>query len=149
MHPNHEKLPGVCSSCLRERLSQLFAASETSATSSATFAASASLDSSSSSWRFSSASSSFYHSPPRHRGGGGGRRHHRNASEAIGSVFLAVNIGGGGDRDGRGLRKSRSIAVVPEKKRGFWRRLLLLKGGRSRKEDGSGLRRPRPVKEIL
>ncbi|XP_030455714.2 uncharacterized protein LOC115676847, partial [Syzygium oleosum] len=164
-HPNHEKLPGVCSSCLRERLSQLFAAPEkTRSGASSSFAASASFDSSSSSRRFSSASSSFYHSPPRHHhhrgvvgggGGGGGRRHHRNASEAIGPVFLAVNVGvgvgGGGDRDDWGLRKSRSMAFAPEKKRGFWRRLLLLKGGgRSRKEEGSAAvpRRPRPPKEV-
>ncbi|XP_010272981.1 PREDICTED: uncharacterized protein LOC104608638 [Nelumbo nucifera] len=110
-HPKHRQSPGVCSSCLRERLSQL-----SSATSRRTTAAS-SCSSSLSSSPYSSDSSSC--SSPLSQ---------PNASQVKGPVCFLKS---GND----GLMRSRSIAFVTrnriaaeitdeKKKGGFWSKLL-------------------------
>ncbi|XP_009787285.1 uncharacterized protein LOC107774624 [Nicotiana tabacum] len=112
-HPNHKQQPGVCSSCLREKLNKL--------STSTTTIMPLSLSS-------SSTSSSNFDSP---RGGG----HRRITSDVVGP-FSFVSIIGAGAGAGGGLKKSRSIAFVArsgcrsgglngqKKKEGFWSKLI-------------------------
>lgn len=115
---NKKQLEGVCPCCLRERLSQLSAA--TSQRKAAAVIAPSCSSSVPSSPPYSSASS-FNAMSPVHR------RHHRNVSEFMGSISFMLSVG-------NELKKSRSIAFVPrnfvgeikngKKKRGFWSKLL-------------------------
>ncbi|XP_016509004.1 uncharacterized protein LOC107826524 [Nicotiana tabacum] len=115
-HPNHKQQPGVCSSCLRERLNKL----STSTTTIMPL-----------SLALSSTSSSTFDSP---RSGG----HRRITSDVVGS-FSFVSIIGAGAGAGGGLKKSRSIAFVArsgglngqKKKEGFWSKLIRSRGKRS------------------
>ena len=128
-HPTTNRSTGVCSDCLRERLSQI---SDSSNRKTTTFGENSGYS------FFSSNSSAGSASPAR------GRKHHRNASEVMGSIALFFSVGGGG---GGGLKKSRSIAFVPrtcvdhnafgedksgKKKSGFWSKLLGNSGKRNK-----------------
>ncbi|XVF15252.1 hypothetical protein REPUB_Repub09cG0134900 [Reevesia pubescens] len=126
-HPNHQEKQGVCPSCLRERLSHLCSASykETSRVVPSISFYPADYS--------NSASSSNSASPARHR-----ISHKRNGSGVMGikrSSSLMVKI----STTTNGLKKSRSIAFIPrkldneevkngKKKKGFWSKLLPLKG---------------------
>lgn len=116
-HPNEKQLPGVCSSCLRERLSQLQPSSNKKTI------GSVGGYSCSSSPSYSPASSSIYVSPVYRR-----HHHHRRLSEKMGSISFTLNVS-------QGLKKSKSIAFVTrtraeevaasaKKKGGFWSKLL-------------------------
>lgn len=110
-HENEKQLPGVCSSCLRERLSQLPASSNRINTiGGGRYSCSSSL----------SASPIYL-------------RHHRRDSEKMGSISFTLKVG-------HGLKKSRSIAFITrsgreeevagcgKKKGGFWSKLLWSSG---------------------
>ena len=129
-HQNRKQLQGVCPFCLRERLSQLAAATSLKKTSMLSRSRTSSPHSSSpAGYSSASASSSNNKSPSR-------RRHNRVASEIIGSISFVLSAG-----SNIGLKKSRSIAFVPsnfvgerksdKKKQGFWSKLL----HRDRKKD--------------
>lgn len=102
--------PGVCSFCLRDRLSQLCAANNTTTFTVGDYYYNNYFPSSS-----SSQSSSIYDVSP------GVRRqrqqkkqnhhHHRNVSEVMGSISLMMSSSNGG---GSKLKKSRSLAFVPK-----------------------------------
>ncbi|XP_009787284.1 uncharacterized protein [Nicotiana sylvestris] len=126
-HPDHKQQPGVCSCCLRERLSKL-------STSTATIA----VISSSTSSLFSSTSSSTCNSP---RVGG----HRRIISDVVGP-FTFVSIIGTGAGAGGGLKKSKSQAFVArtgcrsggllngqKKKEGFWSKLIRSTGKKTKR----------------
>ncbi|GMI68693.1 hypothetical protein like AT5G65300 [Hibiscus trionum] len=115
IHPSQQQNQGVCPSCLRERLSRLCSTSYIEASRAAPYYASTSA------------------SPARRR-----VLHRRNGSEVMGVVGSSSFMGKGG-----GLKKSRSIAFVRRKaddedvqnwkkkskeRRGFWSKLLRLKG---------------------
>lgn len=126
-HQSEKQLPGVCSSCLRERLSQLPAFSnKINAIGGGRYSCSSSL---SSSPHYSAASSSTY-APPIF-----GRRH-RRSSEKMGSISFTLKVS-------NGLKKSRSIAFITssrvdeaaesgKKKGGFWSKLLWSTGKRNK-----------------
>ncbi|TMX02448.1 hypothetical protein EJD97_021576 [Solanum chilense] len=116
-HPQHKQQPGVCSCCLREKLSKINGTT--------TIAKISSIPSSIS----SSVSSSNCGSPRAAIG------HRRITSDVAGGHYsfvtlAAANAGGGGG----GLKKSRSIAFVArggrvgingkKKKEGFWSKLI-------------------------
>ncbi|KAM3360518.1 hypothetical protein P3S68_020230 [Capsicum galapagoense] len=127
-HPQHKQQPGVCSCCLREKLSKINGTTTTTTISSI-------IPSSLS----SSASSSNNASPP------GGLGHRRITSDVAGGhysfVTLAAAGSGGGGGVGGGLKKSRSIAFVArggrvgingkKKKEGFWSKLIKSTGKRT------------------
>lgn len=139
-HPKHVQSPGVCSLCLRDKLSQLPSTSQK--TTSATVDSSCASTSSSLSSYYSSSSGSSCSSPMHH--------HNHNplsfsttttTTGSSVSVFLLPKHGGG-------LVKSRSMAVAPrrrkidnksdvvdnsKKKSGFWFKLLHPKS--KRKQD--------------
>lgn len=129
-HPNEKQLPGVCSSCLSEKLSQL----DVSSASNMNITAYGGLGyCGSSSPSSSSASSSTFVSPIY-------RRHHRRASEKTGSISFTLKVG-----HDYGLKKSRSIAFVSrslheeeaagngkKKGAGFWSKLLWSTGKRTK-----------------
>ncbi|XVE83098.1 hypothetical protein DITRI_Ditri16bG0060100 [Diplodiscus trichospermus] len=131
-HPQHQEKQGVCPSCLREKLSRLCSASNEEANS-RVHAPSCSPSMSFSPADYSSVSSSnSATSPARHR-----NLHKRNGSWVMGimgsSSSFKVMVGT------NGLKKSRSIAFVPrnfdveevkngKKKKGFWSKLLRIKG---------------------
>lgn len=117
-HPDEKQLPGVCPSCLRERLSQI----QGHSINKRTYVG----DSSSPS---SVASSSTFVSPVY-------LRHHRRLSERSGSISFTLSVS-------QGLKKSRSIAFVTrnraeefagslKKKGGFWSKLLKSTGKRTK-----------------
>ncbi|KAJ9170398.1 hypothetical protein P3X46_018508 [Hevea brasiliensis] len=125
-HPYHNQNKGVCPACLRERLSQLH---QVVSSDKEAVAAADGPSSSSSSMSFSSSNnmSSVYH-----------HRYQRNMSDIMGSISFRVSAG-------NGLKNSRSIAFVSRssrlvgevkhgtltnknKKKGFWSKLLHLKG---------------------
>ncbi|EEF27860.1 uncharacterized protein LOC8280787 [Ricinus communis] len=131
-HPYHNQKQGVCPCCLRERLSKLYAVAAT-----APMAAAAELSYSSSVMSCSSVSSFNHISPLRHR-------HQRTASDIMGSMSFKVSSALGSNY---GLKKSRSIAFVTRslvgdvthgknKKKGFWSKLLHLKGKKEVNLDG-------------
>lgn len=120
--PGLNKLPGVCSSCLRERLTRLSSYSSNDKISMSAYSFY------STSPPYSSASSSTFISPANRR------RHRRNASEMLGSISLRFNFS-------TGLKKSRSISFVAnnqfaevkdenkkKKKSGLWSKLLRVTG---------------------
>ncbi|OAY33444.1 uncharacterized protein LOC110629259 [Manihot esculenta] len=122
-HPSHNKKQGVCPSCLRERLSQLHMVVSREKESVADMAAGP--------YSSSNSISSAHHHHHRHRP-------LRNMSEK-GLITFRVSAG-------NGLKKSRSVAFVSRnsvagevkhgssekinKKKGFWSKLLDLKGGK-------------------
>ncbi|XP_059433259.1 uncharacterized protein LOC132166459 [Corylus avellana] len=123
-HGNEMQLPGVCSSCLRERLSQLQSSSYRN-----TIGGGGGYSCSSSPPYSAVNSSSTYVSPIY-------RRHHRRASEMMGSISFTLKVG-------NGLKKSRSIAFITrkeevagcgKKKGGFWSKLLWSTGKRNNKD---------------
>ncbi|CAK9156169.1 unnamed protein product [Ilex paraguariensis] len=140
-HLTHQQQPGVCSSCLREKLLRLYGGSSSSSSSSfssssrtkrnraSTSSCSSSLSSSPAANYYSSASSSTNMSPL-HRG------HHRIPSALVGSISFEVTENGV-------LRKSRSMAVVArggtgevsggKKRGGFWSKLLRSTGKSTKK----------------
>ncbi|XP_022929275.1 uncharacterized protein LOC111435907 [Cucurbita moschata] len=106
-HQNHNQLPGICPSCLRERLQQL-------QQSSISYADSRSTSSSS----FLKSSESFFSGNTSWR-----RRHTRNASELFTGSMAA-------DLFGDKVKKSSSIRISADggggkKKVGFWSRFLV------------------------
>ncbi|TQE07446.1 hypothetical protein C1H46_006961 [Malus baccata] len=146
--------PGVCSACLSEKLSQLYAPSSTYLTDRLQVNGPSSHDQPD----FSSSSSSTCNSPPPVAGSRPDHRR-RNSSHmnVLGSVSFMIRsssttcvptTGGGGHGP---MKKSRSVAVVSKtshhrfgdhhknssgkkKKRGFWSKLLRTTGSRSSKE---------------
>ncbi|GLU13079.1 hypothetical protein SLE2022_297260 [Rubroshorea leprosula] len=113
-HQHHQQLHGVCPSCLREKLSHLCFASNREIA--------RVIPSCSSSVSYSSV----YSSPDRRMG------HQRKDSEMMGFVSYTLGVGN------FSLRKSRSMAFPhgnfggevgnEKKKKGFWAKLLGLKG---------------------
>ncbi|CAK9325070.1 unnamed protein product [Citrullus colocynthis] len=120
-HPNHNLLPGICPSCLTEKLQQFHQSSIYSDSHSTTFSSSSSSSLPHSSEFFFSADSS--HRRRRHH-----HHHRRNASELVTGSMTA-------DLFGDKLKKSGSIRISADgsagakgggkKKLGFWSRLLL------------------------
>lgn len=121
-HPNNKPQPGVCSSCLRDKLSELYNNKTT-----ATYPLPRSPSSSASPQHFSSASLNYVSLAYR-------RRHRRHASHVTDSVSSVVSFN-------HGLKKSKSIAFAPRnrlrerevngenresKKDSFWSKLLKL-----------------------
>ncbi|XP_057541845.1 uncharacterized protein LOC130820473 [Amaranthus tricolor] len=105
-HLNQRQIPGVCSSCLREKLTKL--STSPSFNRSSTFISYTS--SLSSSPPYSTASSSSTTTTTRTRKSSG-PRHRRNGSEAYVSVGMVLN---------NGLKKSRSVSCAPlSKNRNF------------------------------
>lgn len=128
-HPNETPQPGVCPSCLRDRLSRIAGNSRTNRASSSSPSVSAFPVYY---YYYSSASSSGCSSPAnRHR------LHQRVASDIMESIYFAIsgNI--------NGLKKSRSMVCAPrngardgvnsKKKGGFWNKLLLRSSGKKTK----------------
>lgn len=125
-HPNRNPCPGICPSCLRERLKTLAMTTTTNTTNIY------SLSQSPISYDYSSVSSGRI-SPRR-------RRHQRVASDIMGSIYFAI----GGSHD-QGLKKSRSVIFAPrkgvmkdhvvhsKKKTGFWSKLLHRSSGKKLK----------------
>lgn len=100
-HAALNQSPGVCSSCLRERLSQLSDDSNKRKTTTIRIG---------SAYYKNSDYDNYFFSPSHSSSGDGAspaRRHHRHASDAMTFLFSGGRGGGGG------LKKSRSIAVVP------------------------------------
>ncbi|KAG2716700.1 hypothetical protein I3843_03G141700 [Carya illinoinensis] len=125
-HQNEKQLPGVCSSCLREKLSQLNAsASNMKTTGGFGYFGSSSPNS-------PSASSSIFVSPIY------GRHHRRALEKTGGSISFTLKVG-----HDYGLKKSRSVAFISrslheeaassgKKKGGFWSKLLWSAGKRTK-----------------
>ncbi|XP_057973477.1 uncharacterized protein LOC131161616 [Malania oleifera] len=136
-HPKHHQSPGVCSVCLREKLSQLSGSVAGSRRTSAVVAAGSDCSSSASSLSSSSESSlsaSSYASPMH-------SRHVRwGSSEAKGYSFSFL-----GNRMSNVITKSRSVVMngfAPEggkkEKRRFWVKLLGSGKSKRREEEGLG-----------
>ncbi|KAK3230945.1 hypothetical protein Dsin_002826 [Dipteronia sinensis] len=146
-HPKHHQSPGVCSVCLREKLSQLSSCSSSSSSSRATiFAATSCSSSSASSYYSSSCSSVSSSSSPVHFTT---TSNHRRKGKNSLSLLLF-----GGKNKNNVLTKSRSMAFVPrntdDKKVGFFSKLLLIRPRTNNKkiEDGSFLLHSRTIREI-
>ncbi|PIA52023.1 hypothetical protein AQUCO_01000126v1 [Aquilegia coerulea] len=136
-HPKQRQSPGVCSACLRERLSQLSTRNNKITTAS-------SCSSSVSTSMYSSGATSSYSSPIHHH-----HHHHRGGSMSMkGPISFLIK----GD-DGLMMR-SKSMAFVAredhmdigmdrrinkKKKSGFWSRLI----------NGSSVKRKHMKKEIM
>lgn len=127
-HPNRKQQPGVCPSCLRERLSEIPGAVLVSSPPSA--ASSASCTPRAADYYYSSGSSSGRVSP---------RGHRRITSDVVGHFSFIFSVAGGG-----ALKKSRSIALVAKggagrsqgggkKKEGFWSKLIRSTGKKTRR----------------
>ncbi|KAK2659807.1 hypothetical protein Ddye_006340 [Dipteronia dyeriana] len=149
-HPKHRQSPGVCSVCLREKLSQLSSCSTSSSSSrstvfAATSGSSCSSSSAASSYYSSSCSSVSSSSSPVHFTTTS--NHHRKGKNSL-SLFLF-----GGKNKNNVLTKSRSMAFVPrnidDKKVGFFSKLLLIRPRTNNKkiEDGN-LLHSRSIREI-
>lgn len=148
-HPKHRQSPGVCSLCLKERLSQLSAASSFRATSAATrpsCSTSSSLSSYYSSSSASSCSSPALLSYSYRFGRGDGTEGSRSGPMSF--VKSANNV----------LNKSRSLAFVPRSRRrdggenkkkasGFWSKLLLRRPTSKPVEDNNSFMQSRTVGE--
>ncbi|KAJ7956780.1 putative Avr9/Cf-9 rapidly elicited protein [Quillaja saponaria] len=124
-HRNQKEVPGVCSFCLRERLSQLDVSSNTKKPITP-YSYSSSLSSSPD--LYTSLPSSNFVSPAYHSR----RHHHRNTSDVTGSVSFMFSVN-------YELRKSKSVANASrsrgrddtsgnwgKKKDGFWSRIFRL-----------------------
>lgn len=120
-HPQHKQQPGVCSCCLREKLSKINGTTTTIA----------SIASS-----LSSSASSSNCASPRGRVG-----HRRITSDVAGGHYSFVTLAAAGGGGEGGLKKSRSIAFVArggrvgingkKKKEGFWSKLIRSTGKRT------------------
>lgn len=120
IHPDQTPQPGICPSCLRDRLSIIAANSRITNT-------------------FSSSSPNSFPTSPVYyyyfsSSGGSPPSHRRVASDVIDSIYMAIS-------GTQGLKKSRSMAYVPrngerdnhanrtttkkKKKGGFWNKLLI------------------------
>lgn len=122
-HPDHRQQPGVCSICLREKLSHLSNLSPSPSQMIRTIVAVSSLSAN------SSYTSSTSITPPIHQ------RHRRHASTGGSLGFIISRTAGG-------LKKSRSIAFIATseeedekhtKKGGFWKKLIRSTGKGTRK----------------
>lgn len=126
-HPEHKQPAGVCSCCLRERLSKISGAVMDSS------AMSISSSPAAANYNYSSASSSCSSGCVSPRG-------HRRITSDVAGRFSFITVGGGGDG---GLKKSRSIAFAArrparvlaggKKKEGFWSKLIKSTGRRTKK----------------
>ncbi|KAL8047117.1 hypothetical protein ABFX02_08G218000 [Erythranthe guttata] len=127
-HPNQNPQPGICPSCLRDKLSGILIAGNNNYN----YYYSSSPPVYYYYYSSGSASSSGGSSPANRRRGG----HRRFASDMMDSIYLAVS----GNSSTAGLKKSRSIAFASrninggggesvdlkkKKKGGFWNKLLL------------------------
>ncbi|KAI3682866.1 hypothetical protein L1987_83196 [Smallanthus sonchifolius] len=145
-HPKHEQSPGVCSVCLRERLSKISgSSSQTHVTDVCSSSSSSSISSVSS---VSSSRRSSYTASPMH-----GYRNGNRKCDVEGKGYLSF------------LRKSRSMAFVDvendgnkkkkkkKKADGFWSKLMGLKRSnvekRSMEESSSRLMHSRTMREML
>lgn len=133
-HPKHHQSPGVCSLCLREKLTQLSASTSRTTTSACSSTSSSSLSS------YYSSSSASSRASPMHR--------FRFTKEGKGSSDSASVFMVSGKH---GIIKSRSMAVVPRsrdreggvdhvhnksvRRSGFWFKLLHLKSKRMEDKD--------------
>ncbi|KAK4749406.1 hypothetical protein SAY87_026855 [Trapa incisa] len=151
-HPNPDRLPGVCSFCLRERLHQLVLSRIDMAAASAFTAQKLHLIKSPS---YTTTASSFrcYDSLPddggsfsgSRRTNGQDRRRRNGSAAADGGPALSLSVSVGGS-----LRKSRSVAVIAGvthdgereeagvktvKRGGFWSKLIRLRSGRSKEKE--------------
>nr|GMC94738.1 AF211540_1 Avr9/Cf-9 rapidly elicited protein 75 [Ipomoea batatas]GMC96752.1 AF211540_1 Avr9/Cf-9 rapidly elicited protein 75 [Ipomoea batatas] len=127
-HSNRRQQPGVCSICLRERLSKIPGAVLVSSPPSA--ASSASYSPRPADYCYSSGSSS---------GRGSPRGHRRITSDVVSHFSFIFSVAGVG-----ALKKSRSIAIVAKggagsshgagkKKEGFWSKLIRSTGKKTRR----------------
>ncbi|KAI3751629.1 hypothetical protein L2E82_22720 [Cichorium intybus] len=147
-HPKHQQSPGVCSLCLRERLSKISSSSSRAVTNVSSSSSSSSISSVSSvsSSRVSSNAPSYTASPMHNY------RNQRKTHEVEGKGYLSF------------LRKSRSMAFVSEniveidgkkkKRDGFWSRLMGSKRRNAYKrsmEEGSSstLMHSKTMREML
>lgn len=125
-HPEEAPQPGICPSCLRERLAAIIGKYGAEISNNYYYnvvdlAASPPSDSGTAAYVYGDDYSGFSSPARRQR-----RRHQRVASDIMDSIYVA--LGGGG-----GLKKSRSMAnyatrdggVSQKKKGGFWNKLLL------------------------
>ncbi|XVE60531.1 hypothetical protein DITRI_Ditri05aG0136300 [Diplodiscus trichospermus] len=140
-HPKHRQSPGVCSLCLREKLSQLSANPSLRCTTSRV-ASSCYYSSSSLSSYYSSSSASSY-SSPMHR--------YRFTTEGKGTSFSLLLFSTGKNI----LTRSRSVAFASrmrskeaKKKSGFLSKLLHPRNTK-KEEEATGLEHSRTVREIL
>lgn len=135
-HPKHHQSPGVCSLCLKEKLTQLSASTSRRTTSACSSSSSSSFSSYYSSSSVSSCASPMHRFRFTNEG--------KSSSNSV-SVFLLSGK--------HGIMKSRSMAVVPRRrdregggvdhhlhnksanKSGFWFKLLHLKGKRMEEKD--------------
>ena len=156
-HPKHEQPPGVCSICLKEKLTKLSNSSGSSRRMSTTMGSGTPSTSSSLSSYYSSTDSSSCSSPPSEQQARNYRFGDREKEK--GSSVANWLLGEGGDQNEYVLKKSRSLATylprrqrsiketVEEKKgRRFWSRLL--RPMSKRKEDTATLVHSRTVREI-
>ncbi|CAH9110570.1 unnamed protein product [Cuscuta europaea] len=126
-HPDHKQPSGVCSCCLRERLSKISGAVSVSSGTSLSSSPAENCD-------YYSASSSS-------ASGCGTPRGHRRITSDVAGRFSFLSIGSGGC-EGR-LKKSRSIAFAARKQgrgrgggkknEGFWSKLIKSTGKRTKK----------------
>ncbi|GAA0163466.1 hypothetical protein LIER_19324 [Lithospermum erythrorhizon] len=132
-HKNHMQSPGVCSCCLREKLSKLSVPINLVLPSYNQYSSNSNSSSPTKFYYYSSGHSSPTHMSPPSRS----RKHHRIMSDVL-SSFSIVSGRSGSD----GLKKSRSIAFaaargggrlkdgvnnienIKEKKQGFWSKLI-------------------------
>ncbi|GAU45309.1 hypothetical protein TSUD_300380 [Trifolium subterraneum] len=113
-HPNDKQLPGVCSSCLRDKLSQLYTKNPIESLyycSPSSPATPQAIDDGST-----------------NHGSSRSRRFRRNASHATGSASCMISF-----NNALNLKKSKSLAVVS---RNRVRDRDVVGGGRGRKKDG-------------
>nr|XP_011464607.1 PREDICTED: uncharacterized protein LOC105351563 [Fragaria vesca subsp. vesca] len=154
-HPKHEQSPGVCSVCLKEKLTKL---SNSSRRISPTMGSGTPSTTSSISSYYSSTDSSSCSSPPAEQQARNNYRFADHEKEKGSSVANWL-LGEGGDQSTYVLKKSRSLAnyfprrqrstkeTVEEKKgRRFWARLL--RPISKRKEDTATLVHSRTVREV-
>ncbi|KAK1432212.1 hypothetical protein QVD17_09106 [Tagetes erecta] len=112
-HPKHQQSPGVCSMCLRERLSKISGSSSQAVTNVSSSCSSSSVSSVSSvSSSHCSSNAPSYTASPMH-----GYRNQSRMHDVERKGYLSF------------LKKSRSMAFVSEKKigEGFWSKLMGLK----------------------
>ena len=144
-HPKHQQSPGVCSLCLKERLTQLSNSSSSRKNSTTTGSSCCSSTSSSLSSYYSSSSASSCSSPTMHR--------YRFEKEAGKSASISFLLNGKNV-----LTKSRSLAFIPrmksgvdndndkKKKGGFWSNLLR---PRSKRKEETNLTHSRTMRETV
>nr|XP_043637633.1 uncharacterized protein LOC122608600 [Erigeron canadensis] len=138
-HPNHKQSPGICSLCLRERLSKISSSSSRAITNVSTSSSSSSISSISSAYSSheSSNASSYTASPMQNNRN---RRKIDSLNQGKGYLYFLKNKNTNG-----ALKKSRSMVFVNndhqshvlmqdngKKKLGFWSKLMGSKRSSSR-----------------